>query len=176
MMILTTTRLVLRATTEADIPFLHERIFSDPEVVRYVFAGKPFTPEESREFIKSKFNFSGATTGLSTLEEKATGEVIGFSGLNPCCPLGQEDLELGFVLARSVWRKGYATEIGKAQVNLGFERLEKRRLLAMVDPNNAPSIRVLTKLGLRYQADVQVEGRGLRKVYGIEQSTLEIQR
>lgn len=156
---------MLRATTEADIQLLHERIFSVPEVVRFVFAGKPFTQQQSEEFIKNRFNFSGAPTGLSTLVEKNGNNVIGFSGLSSCNPLGQADLEIGFVLAKQAWGMGYATEIGKAQLEFGFGRLGRSRLLAMVSPENAASIHVLTKLGLHHEADVTVEGRGLRRIY-----------
>lgn len=165
MEILSTPRLILRATTQADIQPLHECIFSVPDVVRFVFAGEPFSLHQSEEFITNKFNFAGSPTGLSTLVEKNSGTVIGFSGLSACKPLGQDDLELGFVLAKSAWGKGYATEIGKAQIEFGFGQLGRSRLLAMVAPDNTPSIHVLTKIGLKHEADVTVEGRGIRRIY-----------
>lgn len=170
MEIISSPRLILRATTEADIQPLHERIFSVPDVVRFVFAGTPFTLQQSEEFIKSKFNFAGSPMGLSTLVEKNSGEVIGFSGLNSCKPLGQDDLEIGFVLAKPAWKMGYATEIGKAQIEFGFYRLGRSRLLAMVAPDNAASIRAITKIGLQHEADITVEGRGLRRVYCVHKT------
>ena len=95
-------RLVLRGTVESDIPALHERIFAVPEVMRYVLLGRPHTYEESIAVIRSAFNFSGSKTGFSTLEEKASGEIIGFSGLMPCRYLDRDDFEFGFVLAKDV--------------------------------------------------------------------------
>jgi len=166
--IFSTPRLVLRATVAADIAPLHDRIFSDTEVIRFVFSGKRFTDAESANFIRERFNFAGADVGLSTLEERGSGEVIGFSGLVPCRALGEEDLVLGFVLARHAWGKGYATEIGRAQGDCGFNHLRRSRLLALVDPANAPSINVLVKLGMRHGADAAMEGRGHRRVYSIE--------
>ena len=168
MTIFSTTRLVLRATVDADIQPLHRRIFADADVIRYVFTGKAFSEAESAQFIRDRFNFSGAELGLSSLEEKGTSEVIGFSGLVPCRALGTDDLELGFVLAKDAWGKGYATEIGRAQIEFGFDRLGRSRLLALVDAANAPSINVITKLGMHHESDVAVEGRGQRRVYSIE--------
>ena len=166
--ILSTSRLVLRATVSADVAPLHERIFSDPEVSRFVFSGRQFTASETANFVRERFNFAGVEVGLSTLEERGSGEVVGFAGLIACSALGREDLELGFVLARHAWGKGYATEIGRAQIALGFDRLRRTRLLALVDPANAPSMNVLAKLGMRNVTDVTLEGRGGRMVYCIE--------
>jgi ribosomal-protein-alanine N-acetyltransferase len=165
---LSTARLVLRATVPADVALLHDRIFSDVEVIRFVFCGKQFTATESARFVRERFNFAGADVGLSTLEERGSGEVVGFSGLIPCPALGRQDLELGFVLARHAWGKGYATEIGRAQIDFGFNHLRQARLLALVDPANTPSIIVLAKLGMRPGSEVTIEGRGDRRVYCIE--------
>jgi RimJ/RimL family protein N-acetyltransferase len=166
--ILSTDRLILRTTRERDIDALHKRIFSDAEVTRFVFSGKTFSLQDSAKFICEHFNFAGADIGLSTLVERASGEVIGFSGLEPCTALGTNDLELGFVLATSAWGKGYASEIGRAQIGFGLERLGRARLLALVHPANARSMNVILKLGMRHQIDTSVEGRGDRRVYSIE--------
>lgn len=166
--LISTPRLVLRAAVAADIVPLHERVFADPEVIRYVFSGKRLSADESATFVRERFNFEGADVGLSTLEERDSTEVIGFAGLVACEALGDEDLELGFVLARRAWGKGYATEIGRAQVEFGFARLRRARLLALVDPENEPSRKVILKLGMHHHGDVHVEGRGPRMVYCIE--------
>lgn len=165
--ILSTQRLILRPTSEGDIPALHEKIFSDADVIRFVFAGREFSLDESANFIREKFNFSDKL-GLSSLVERASGDVIGFSGLEPCTALGANDLELGFVLARSAWGKGYASEIGRAQIEFGLGHLGRPRLLALAHPANTRSIDVIAKLGMRHEADATVEGRGIRRVYSIE--------
>lgn len=163
--IASTARLLLRQTSEDDIPVLHERIFADAEVIRFVFAGRRFSLEESAQFIHEQFNFADEHIGLSTLVERASGEVIGFSGLEPCTVLGNDDLELGFVLAKSAWGKGYAFEIGRAQIEVGLDELGCSRLLALAHPENARSIHVIGKLGMRHTAERFVEGRGWRHVY-----------
>jgi len=166
--ILSTERLILRTTSEDDIRALHEKIFSDADVIQFVFAGRRFSFDESAKFIREQFNFADKDLGLSSLVERGSGEVIGFSGLEPCTALGASDLELGFVLAKSAWGKGYASEIGQAQIDFGLGHLGRARLLALVHPANTRSINVIVKLGMRHEADATVEGRGVRRVYSIE--------
>src|ERR1700743_1875766 len=101
--VLATQRMTLRAVIEADILRLHEKIFSVPEVMRWVFAGATLSLAESESFIRANFNFTGEPIGLCALVEKASGAIIGFAGLNPCHVLSDDDLEFGFVLAREAW-------------------------------------------------------------------------
>jgi [ribosomal protein S5]-alanine N-acetyltransferase len=166
--ILTTPRLVLRTTTEADIPILQRRIFSDAEVMRHVFHGETVPEEKTEQFMRAHFTFGGSLTGIAVLTEKPSGDVIGFAGLFPCAALAADDFEIGFVLARHAWGRGIATEIGEAQLKFGFDQLGFPRLLGLVDPRNGPSIHALTKLGLRYLEDVAEPKRANRSVYCIE--------
>ncbi len=166
--ILTTQRMMLRAVGEADILRLHEKIFSVPEVMRWVFAGAALSLGESESFIRANFNFKGEPIGLCTLVEKASGEIIGFAGLNPCQVLSDNDLEFGFVLAREEWGRGLATEIGRAQLAFGFEQLGRPRLLALASRQNAASICTLEKLGMHYHSDATPSGRSLRGIYCID--------
>jgi [ribosomal protein S5]-alanine N-acetyltransferase len=161
--IFSTPRLIVRTTLEPDIGQLHEKVFSDVDVTRFVFSGRTFSREDSAKFIRERFNFSGDDVGLSTLVERATGEVIGFCGLRLCIVLAANDLELSFVLARNAWGKGYASEIGQAQIDFGLGHLGRKRLLALAHPANTRSINVIVKLGMRY-----VEGKADRHVYSIE--------
>jgi [ribosomal protein S5]-alanine N-acetyltransferase len=157
--------MVLRAVGEADIPCLYEKIFSVPEVMNWVFAGVTLSRVESEKFIRSTFNFKGTPIGLCALVEKASGGVIGFAGLNPCDVLSEDDLELGFVLAREAWGRGLATEIGLAQLAFGFEQLGRARLLGLAAAENSASISALEKLGMRHHSDVVPSGRSPRRLY-----------
>ena len=165
--VFTTPRMVLRAVGEADILQLYQKIFSVPEVMSWVFAGSALSLAESESFIRANFNFKAAPTGLCALADKASGEVIGFAGLNPCQVLSDDDLEFGFVLACEAWGRGLATEIGQAQLALGFEQLRRPRLLALASAEKAASISTLEKLGMGYHSDVMPSGRSLRRVYCI---------
>jgi RimJ/RimL family protein N-acetyltransferase len=165
--VLTTSRMVLRAVSEADISQLYRKIFSVPEVMDWVFAGTTLSLAESESFIRANFNFKAAPTGLCALADKASGEVIGFAGLNPCRALSDDDLEIGFVLAREAWGRGLATEIGRAQIAFGFGRLGRSRLLALASAQNAASLGTLEKLGMHYHTLVTPSGRSPRRVYCI---------
>jgi RimJ/RimL family protein N-acetyltransferase len=166
--ILTTPRLILRTTTENDIPILQDRIFGDGDVMRYAFAGLPMQKDRAEAFMRRFFTFGDSLTGMATLTDKPTGEVIGFAGLSSCNALGADDFEIGFLLARPFWGRGLATEIGEAQLAFGFDRLNCGRLLGLVDPRNAPSIHALKKLGMHYVMNVADPQRATRSVYVIE--------
>jgi ribosomal-protein-alanine N-acetyltransferase len=166
--ILTTPRLILRTAVERDIPIMHERVLGDSEVMRYVFQGVPMTEERAAQVMRKFFTFGDSLTGIAVLAETTADNIVGFAGLFPCEVLGEHDLEIGFVLARSAWGRGIATEIGKAQLAFGFEKLGRSRLLGLADPRNQPSIRALQKLGLGYLKDATEPGRALRSVFCIE--------
>jgi ribosomal-protein-alanine N-acetyltransferase len=165
--ILATRRLILRAATENDLPVLQERVFADSEVMRYAFAGVPMASGEAERFMRAHFTFGDSLTGIATLTEKPAGDVIGYAGLLACGALGGDDFEIGFVLARLAWGRGIATEIGEAQLAFGFDRLGCARLLGLVEPRNAPSIRVLEKLGMRYLRNSADPKRANRSIYVI---------
>jgi RimJ/RimL family protein N-acetyltransferase len=128
----------------------------------------PMPKREAEGFVRSHFTFGESLTGIATLTERTTGDVIGFAGLFPCTALGVDDFEIGFVLARQAWGRGIATEIGEAQLAFGFDRLNCNRLLGLVEPRNAASIHALGKLGMRYLKDVAGPARPNRSVYVIE--------
>ena len=165
--ILTTPRLMLRTTTERDIPILQDRIFGDADVMRYAFAGVPMARDKAEDFMRKFFTFGDSLTGMATLTAKPDGEVIGFAGLFSCDALGASDFEIGFLLARPFWGRGIATEIGEAQLAFGFGQLHCARLLGLVDPRNAASIHALKKLGMHYLRDVADAKRATRSVYVI---------
>ncbi|MGY2909376.1 GNAT family N-acetyltransferase [Bradyrhizobium sp. URHC0002] len=168
LVILTTPRLILRATLEADISILQNLVLGDSGVMRFAFSGAPMAGDAAEDFIRRFFTFGSSLTGMAVLTEKPAAEIIGFAGLSPCDALGADDFEIGFVLARRVWGRGIATEIGEAQLAFGFDQLKCGRLLGLVDPRNAPSIHALEKLGMRHLETIADPRRGSRSVYVIE--------
>jgi RimJ/RimL family protein N-acetyltransferase len=102
---------------------------------------------------------------MGVLVAKGSGLIIGLAGLLQCSELGRKDYEIGFVLAQKFWGKGYATEIGIAQIEYGLEVIGCERLLALVAPGNAASRSVIRKIGMRHHSTVDTESRGLRDVY-----------
>lgn len=160
-----TDRLSLCSADPADFPALYDRVLADPDVMRHVMGGVPLSAAEAEAFYREKFDAAGAGYGLGVLIERASSEVVGFAGLLPCELLGQPDYEIGFVLARRGWGRGYAQEIGRAQLKFGFGTLHCTRLLAQVSPENFASVNTLMKIGMRLHGTIDSPGRGRRHVF-----------
>jgi len=169
--IIKTDRLVLRSAFDSDMDLLHSIIFSVPEVMAQAFSGKTLTKKESMSFFSTNFDHCGNGKQLGVLALKGTDTIIGFSGLLECSVLGQKDYEIGFVLGREHWGKGYASEIGHAQIKYGLELLRCERLLALVAPKNISSISVLHKIGMVLHSTVETKDRGSKDIYIVEQNT-----
>jgi RimJ/RimL family protein N-acetyltransferase len=150
---------------------LHETIFSDPEVMAHAFAGKTFSRQESAYFIDNYFDHDGNGEQMGVLVLNAGGEIIGLAGLLACSALDHRDYEIGFVLARKHWGKGYATEIGLAQIEYGLEEKGCERLLALVAPGNTASKSVIRKIGMHYHSSIDTDMRGLRDIYVTQSHT-----
>ena len=77
-----------------------------------------------------------------------------------------DEVDLGYRFMKEYWGKGIATESAKACVNLGFNKLRLKRLIAMVLPENTGSIRVLEKLNFEFEKDV-IEDHQSAKIYSL---------
>ena len=163
--IIVTSRLCLRSPVPADLQALHDNVLSDAAVMARAFAGQPMSSAQSMEFFDRNFDHDAGGRKLGILIERTTAQVIGFAGLMPCDALGEPDHELGFVLRRSAWGRGYATEIGRGQLDYGFNVLGLRRLLALVSPANEASATVLRKIGMKLYGSVSRAPRGDRHIY-----------
>ena len=162
--ILSTARLALRATEPDDFDLLFANVFSDEHVMEHL-GGSPLLPKEARALFDAAFDHEGTGRKLGVLVEHATEQVIGYAGLLECLALGEKDYELGFVLSRSAWGRGFATEIGHAQVEYGFGLARCRRLLAQVAPKNHASASALRKIGMQFHSEYERPGRGIRHLY-----------
>jgi len=164
--VLGTPRLSLCGASAEDFAPLYECVFSDAEVMRHVMSGKPLSVEAAQALYSEHFDADCAGQKLGILVERSSSEVIGYSGLMPCTVLGTGDFELGFVLARRAWGKGYAQEIGHAQLRFGRSTLNLGRVLAQVAPANIASVKVLIKIGMQLHSTVVSPGaRGVRHIY-----------
>ena len=74
-----------------------------------------------------------------------------------------DELEIGYILPRSSWGKGYATEIARSLSDYAFKHLGRERVFATVDADHPPSLRVLQKIGMSILERVEApEGASLR--------------
>jgi RimJ/RimL family protein N-acetyltransferase len=155
---LTTPRLRLRPFAAADRVAIHA-IYADPVVMRHVGHG-PHRSLADTDTALQAFGRMLAERGISFLavEERATGRVIGDAGLYPV--EGTEDeVELGYTLARDAWGRGFGTEAAGALLEHARAALPVSRVMATVDPANAASRHVLEKLGLREHGERIAYGR-----------------
>jgi RimJ/RimL family protein N-acetyltransferase len=169
---LETARLRLRQFREDDLD-AYARITSDAEVMRYV-GGSPFDRDQawrSLGYILGHWKIRGF--GLWAAEEKATGALIGRIGLNR--PEGWPGLEVGWLVERSRWGEGLATEGGAAARDHAFLQLEARHLISVIEPANSASIRVAEKLGERFEKRMQLQGHQVA-IYGIDRAEWETRR
>lgn len=166
MEILNTNRLLLRTINVDDFETLYKIIFKDEDVVKNTFGSQMLTKEETIEFFKENANFKDKI-GLSVLVEKEQNRVIGLAGVLRCDYLGEEDYEIGFILEKNSWGKGYAKEIGLAQIQQIKQDIKAKRALALVDSVNIGSIKTIESLGLKKFSEVETS-RGHRLVYTID--------
>jgi RimJ/RimL family protein N-acetyltransferase len=141
---LRTPRLLLRPFAAGDAGALH-RMWTGPEVRRYLFDGNRVAPGFVREQIAaSRRLFRERGFGLYTI--RLRGRTVGFAGLKRFGrPLR---IELFYALRPSAWGRGYATEASLAVLRHGFER-GLRVVWAGADPPNRASFGVMRRLGFR---------------------------
>ncbi len=143
-------------------------IATDAEVMRYITGGVPWSDEQVRRFVERQVEMQ-AERGycrwrLAKKEDEAT---IGFCGLGQWRE--ERDPEIGWWLARREWGKGLATEAARAALRDAFERAGVRRVISVARVENAASIRVMEKLGLRREREFELEGLRLVR-YGGERA------
>jgi RimJ/RimL family protein N-acetyltransferase len=155
--VIDTGRLVLRRFYESDLEAFFQ-LCSRPEVIRYAQSTPVASLEEARGLMKSAPFRDYATYGYGRFAcvWKATGAVIGFSGLKYVPEIS--DTELGYRFFPEYWGMGLATEAGRASIEFARSDLGLTRLVALVHPANVASARVLTKLGFSIEKQLRYSG------------------
>jgi len=165
---LETDRLVLRPPRESDVEPLHA-IMQDPDVVQYIGDRRIPTLQETWRSVAGWIgHWALRSYGLWAAEERSSGDVIGRIGL--INPVDWPGPEVGYMLGKAWWRRGYATEAAKAAMDWGFETIGFDRLISLVDPANAASIAVATRLGETHRGEVDLWGHTVL-VYRIDRPT-----
>jgi len=162
--VITTPRLLLRSTSQSDFDQLFALIFSDGQVMKHL-TGSPLSREQAAKVFDEVFDHDGTGRKPGVLVELQTERLLGYAGLMPCSALDGNDYELGFVLRREAWGKGYAKEIGVAQLEYGFRTTDRDRLLAQVRPSNMASVNALRKLGMSFVKEYERPQRGTWQVF-----------
>ena len=156
---LQTDRLNMRRIEANDAALLWT-IWRDQELIQFTY--HRYTPElmDSEDRVRQILTWYGSRPESQGpfLAFDAAGEFVGLAGLD-FKSADLQEYDLYYLICREQQRKGYATEIARALLQLGFEQLGAERIMAEVVDVNEPSITVLEKVGM------QREGRMRRKFY-----------
>lgn len=160
-----TPRLRLLPWREDDWESFHP-IASDPEVMRHITAGVPWTAERTRQFVEKQMAvFAEHGYCRWRLELKQTGETAGFCGGGSLH--GFDGVETGWWLARHLWGQGLATEAARAAVSDLLERVGLVKLISVAARENTASLRIMAKLGFRFIEEIEYKGFHVR-VHSLE--------
>ena len=141
---------MLREFTREDLAAIHA-YSSDPRVTRYLFFGPrdlDATAEYLDELIASQAERPRTRFELA-VTESAGAALIGACDLSL---IETGTIDLGYMLGTPHWGQGYATELALALAAAAFRDLRAERVISTVDVNNQASIRVLEKVGMRWEA------------------------
>lgn len=160
-----TERLVLRGFRPADID---ERaaICADPEVTRWVGDEEGLSREDAwrrMAYLVGHWDLRGF--GNWALEERATGELVGRAGLYR--PEAWPGLEVGWLVGREHWGRGFAPEAGRAAIEWAREELGADHVISLIEDANERSARVAEKLGMSVEGRTRiVNGRYEVRIFG----------
>ncbi len=156
MTVLETERLVFRQLCSDDAEFILE-LLNQPSFLRYIGDKGVRNAEDAIRYIQTgpvasydRFGF-----GLYLVELKESGVSIGMCGLLKRDSL--PDVDVGFAFLPGYWSQGFAFEAAAAVMAYGREVLGLRRIVAITSLDNAASIKLLEKIGLRFERLIKLE-------------------
>ena len=166
MSVLRTRRLVLGPLTADDASFLIE-LLNEPSVLHSIGDRGVRTEEDVERYLARgpHASYRQHGFGLYRVGLRESDEAIGICGLirRP----GLSDVDLGFAFLPRFWGRGYAFEAARRVVRHAREDHGLRRLVAITNPDNQGSIRVLERIGMRFEGMVRLTGDDPElKLYG----------
>lgn len=147
---LETEHLVLRRISLLDAEDMHEYA-ADPEVSQYL----TWTPHPSIAYTREYLEYLDTRYSIGdffdwAIVERASGKMIGTCGFTRFrCE--DDCAEVGYVLNRSFWGRGYAAEAVRAVIDFGFRTLSLQRIEAKFLEGNDRSLRVTEKVGMKLE-------------------------
>lgn len=153
--VIETERLILRQFSSADAPFIFDLV-NQPSFIQNIGDRGVRTLSDAEKYIENGPAASYARNGfgLWRVELKESGEPIGMCGLIKREAL--EDVDVGYAFLPQFWGKSYAVEAVRGVLEYAKNIARLTRVVAIVDPENQGSIRVLEKAGFRYEKMVRL--------------------
>lgn len=155
-----TPRLKLRDWREADVaPFV--RHTNTPAVMRWL--GGVLPEAEAAARIRDRLMRWQTERGFTfwAVERKADEELLGFCGIKLADDPGTGFAgthEIGWRLREDAWGQGYAREAAAASLDVAFTRIGAPRVVSLTVIGNAPSWRLMERLGMTRRPDLDYEG------------------
>lgn len=158
---LQTPHLLLRPLVPADAEVLHH-IYQSEGVLQYFPDPAPPPLERVQRFIAGQHaHWEKYGYGNWGILPEGEPKIIGWVGLQYLPEL--EETEVGFLLDRPFWGRGYATESALASLRFGFEHFDLDHIIALVHPANLASRRVIEKCGMAYVDRLSLWGMELMR-------------
>jgi RimJ/RimL family protein N-acetyltransferase len=165
--LLTTERLLLRKPVPGDADGVRSYA-SDPEVMRFL-AGAPEGDFDAVEVVArwlARWDANGF--GQLVVTSREDGSFLGRTGLlvwdrdgwkqSTLRDAADPEIELGWTFVREHWGRGYATEAARAARAWAVETVGVERLISLISPLNARSVRVAERLGATPVESVELGG------------------
>jgi ribosomal-protein-alanine N-acetyltransferase len=158
-------RLIYKKFTSADLDRLIEMRVDD-DVMKYLGGKKMQNPEALKHRLEYYISCYAKNIGMHAIIWKETGQMIGWSGLQPL--EGTDEIEVSYGMVKEFWGRGIGFEAALFWLEYGFKEIGPEKIVAVADKENVGSWKIMEKLGMEYQKS-EIH-------YGMECAVYEISR
>ena len=123
----------------------------DRECTRYLLFPEPHSREKAHSLLELNIAEHDGTIGMYALSDGE--DLVGWAGYQRRELDGSREVELGWLVRKTHWGSGYASEAATHLRTLGPERV-----IHLIHPENAASIAVAAKLGARFERQIEIAG------------------
>lgn len=163
-MIFETNRLIIRKVKEPDKKTMLE-FHNDEETMRFVsFQPQNWTMDELNKKLKINRTLYKIGFGIYGIESKAEHKVIGEASVFNSF-LNIRTPELGYILHRKYWNRGYGTEVVTGLIGYCVEILKSEKIIARMYSENIFSARICEKAGMQLVDDTILKNGKHRLTY-----------
>lgn len=161
--VIETSRLQMRRFAYTDAAFF-VRLLNDPDWIRYIGDRDVHNEGQACVYMAKSYmaQYEKMGFGLYLVQLKGDATPIGMCGLIKRD--GLDDVDIGFAFLPEFRGKGYALEAAEATIVYARDTLKMKRVVAIATPNNAASIALLRKIGLRFDATTHLKGDAVELV------------
>ena len=139
-----------------------KELFTDEDAQRFYIRGVLCEPDVGSYVRRLIDKEEREGFGVWPAIEKSSRELIGAAGISRVAELGG-DVEIDWIFKPAARGKGYAKEAAAAVLEYAFGAAQLRRVCALIDPGNSPSITIANRLGMRFDRVVRAYKRDLMR-------------